>query len=204
MPTKVMIYMVDSILAPMAFDTDRDACLHCRLHRQEKARGAVANDLEFVTERLMQTFKRIAGKHVSSRVEVHFAQQFLLGQSLERIAREHPECRGLEAVLGRGERDYSQEPYDQGADGVMLLGAGTPVTSLSSAVVSEIESALAEAIKHEWDPDLLQWRLPGGPSVLAWFLALMPSDGVRAVSLRTGARTIVLSLICGAGLCVLS
>ncbi|GFR42747.1 hypothetical protein Agub_g3685 [Astrephomene gubernaculifera] len=139
------------------FSVNLHICI-CRLRLQEKQRGAVAVDLEFAVERVMQRFKRIAGSHVSARIEAHFAKQLLLGLALDRVARENPSMRTLDDILGIQERKYSGPHYDSDdGSGVLLRGAGIPVSGLRPLEAEEIAEAVGEAANFELDADLQQW-----------------------------------------------
>jgi hypothetical protein len=132
-----------------------------RLYEQEKARGAVANDLEFVVERVMQQFKRVTGRHITSRVEAHFVQQFMLGLSLERLVRENPGVKDLETILGRKGRRYEGPLYDDAVDGMLLMGCGVGACHQTPTFRHNIIQAISAAVPHEEDTDLRQWALPG-------------------------------------------
>ncbi len=138
-----------------------DCVLSARLYEQEKARGAVANDLEFVVERVMQQFKRVTGRHITSRVEAHFVQQFMLGLSLERLIRENPGVQDLETILGRKGRRYEGPLYDNAVEGMLLMGCGVGTCHQPPVVLQNIIQAISAAVPHEEDTDLRQWVLPG-------------------------------------------
>lgn len=74
----------------------------------------------------MQDFKRTIGHRAVSRPEVHFAQQHLLGQALEKLGKTGAVL-PLNQVLARDTRDYTKPCYDIAEDGVLLLGAGRPI-----------------------------------------------------------------------------
>ena len=105
----------------------------------------------------MQGFKRIAGRHVSQKVEVHFANQMLLGQALEKMRREHPEARTLDAILGRNCRKYELPLYDQVHGGVLLLGFGHIASTVSFVKTADVIKAVRTALAWEEDDDLRQW-----------------------------------------------
>lgn len=121
----------------------------------------MANDLEFVVERVMQQFKRVTGRRITSRVEAHFVGQFLLGLSLERLIRENPGVKDLAAILGRKGRRYDSSMYDTVKNGCLLLGCGVPSSTQVPILQQNIIQAVAAAVPHEEDPDLRQWALPG-------------------------------------------
>lgn len=145
-----------------------------RLYEQEKTRGAVANDLEFVVERVMQQFKRVTGRHITSRVESHFMQQFLLGLSLEHLIHENPGVKDLETILGRKGRRYEGSMYDTAKAGCLLLGCGVPSSTQMPIFQQNIVQAVAAAVPQEEDPDLRQWALPGAGVTLGGHSHLSP------------------------------
>lgn len=142
--------------------------LNARLYDQEKARGAVANDLEFVVERVMQQFKRVTGRHITTKVEAHFVQQFLLGQSLERLIREYPHAKNLQAILGRNGRSCNGPLYDTAHNGILLLGAGVHSRKLDPVYPQRVITAITAAVPHEEDATLMQWtyEAPGNIDIM--------------------------------------
>jgi len=88
-------------------------------------------------------------------------QQFLLGQSLERVIREHPEAKDLPAILGRAGRQYEGVLYDEVDDGVLLLGRGVPTCTRTETLRQDIIDAISVAVQHEEGDGLRQWAFRG-------------------------------------------
>ncbi|KXZ42338.1 hypothetical protein GPECTOR_160g121 [Gonium pectorale] len=86
----------------------------CRLYEQEVARGSAAADNEFVVERMMQDFKRVAGRRVAVKIEEHFAEQHLVTRAMAWVRRDHPELLDLYAMLGQSQRDLTIPKFDWG------------------------------------------------------------------------------------------
>jgi len=118
----------------------------------------------------MQRFKRFAGRHVSSKVEIHFTNQLLLGQSLERMRRRYPLCRDLGAILGRKQLAYSAPQYNAGDDsgGLLLLGVGAIASKLCVSVLEEITESIEVALRYEEDQTLRAWGLQENGTLLFW------------------------------------
>lgn len=115
----------------------------------------------------MQTYKRAIGGRVSSRPEVHFAQQYLLSQALERFAAASPDLQSLEAALGRNVMDYTQDRFDQADKGVLLVGVPSPISKArpllrgGSMPREMLEAGLRVSVREEADEDLRSWSITG-------------------------------------------
>lgn len=105
----------------------------------------------------MQRFKRIAGRHVSQKVEIHFTNQQELGMSLEKMRRQHPLARTLEELIVRKRRDFTAHQYDCGVGGIVLIGVGHIVSRVPAAVLTTISTAIRLALAWEEDEDLRGW-----------------------------------------------
>ncbi|GIL54898.1 hypothetical protein Vafri_10402, partial [Volvox africanus] len=133
---------------------------------QEVAWGAISSALDFVVERVMQSFKQALGDRAVSRPEVHFAQQLLLGEAMEEI-RGMGAVKPLHEVLARGTRDYSRPCYDTPSGGVLLRGVGRPISMADTEVVGLIIKGLQTSFCYEAaDPELASWCEPGIPQHL--------------------------------------
>lgn len=74
----------------------------------------------------LQRFKRTIGHRAVWRSKVHFAQQLLLEQAMEKIQKTGTVIL-LHQVIARESRDYTKPCYDTAEDGVLLLGVGRPI-----------------------------------------------------------------------------
>lgn len=109
-----------------------------RLAKQERARGCVSKDLEFVVERLMQVFKTGVGRRVSKSPEKVFINGLLLRRALRRCQGKHP---GIDLSVciptrvGLGGKKRWRGEVDSGPDGRML-GIGYPLPPDVKEIVS--------------------------------------------------------------------
>ncbi len=109
-------------------------------------------------ERAVQLFKSFIGDHVSSHPEKVFANRVLLARALDRLYEQDSTLLSLDEFLGRRVRDYGKEAYDQGGEGVMFLGPGAPLHSVSAAKQNALVQALYTAwAEREVYPPLTSW-----------------------------------------------
>lgn len=94
----------------------------------------------------LQRFKRTIGHRAVSRPEVHFAQQLLLGQAMEKIFKTGTVV-ALHQVIARESRDYTKPCYDTAENGVLLLGVGRPISRDEPESVDEVLEVRSGASK---------------------------------------------------------
>lgn len=105
-----------------------------RLRKQELARGAASQDMDFGVERLMQQFKTCTGRKMSQNTEKAFVNVMLLDQAMQAWRRDMGEQAyarlikdpGLTLMQGRMYDNLS--PVRTGPQ-VLLLGMGRPLRS---------------------------------------------------------------------------
>ncbi|KXZ41200.1 hypothetical protein GPECTOR_657g778 [Gonium pectorale] len=127
----------------------------CRLYEQEVARGAAAADNEFIVERMMQEFKRTAGRRVAWKVEEHFAQQHLLHRAMTDIRYQYPNLKDLDEMLGRARMDLTDPKFDPpNPEGMWLKGEGFPAALARPGAgrAEYILTAAKKTAKYQEDP----------------------------------------------------
>ena len=104
-----------------------------RYPRQERTRGFVAKDMEFIVERLMQDYKSSVGRRVSSGPEKTYINHVLEAEALNKCLLQHPHLSSTRsAILGSGPRiprnGMQDNPGFFGAtDNHRFMGAGSVV-----------------------------------------------------------------------------
>lgn len=109
-----------------------------RLRKQEQARGAASQDMDFGVERLMQLFKTATGRRTSLHPEKSFINVMLRQEAFKlwerqqrRITvphmRTYAELKSEPGLSNMQGRMYDVDPYGTRSAPILLIGKGQPL-----------------------------------------------------------------------------
>ncbi|KAG2423079.1 hypothetical protein HYH02_015369 [Chlamydomonas schloesseri] len=145
------------VVVPFDFGRPYTDVVEYKLYRQEERVGAVVGDLEFVVERSMQFYKRLASV-VAYKPEQHFANEVLLTAAMVEI-RSRYDLLALADIVARGHCEYTDDTrFDQPADGAVLKGVRARVRG---DMAEDVLAAISTTLREEGSTEAMRSWLDG-------------------------------------------